>query len=198
MTTTLSRATATITLGLLLAGAGCGGDGPRYEDRRPPVDAVVAENGGVQAKDVVDATELMARDLLASPQLNSSSNQWTIDLTKVENKTVDPGLNYEVFASRLKSLLSKMGNGRVTLIAQKDEFHGLQNELEQPANTYGQGGGGGAGMPAGVQPDYALSIKVDEMPNRATSYFYISATLVNLHTRVIAWVSPAYEFQATR
>ena len=182
----------------LAALGGCG-DGPRYEDRRPPVDAIVYDNTGIQAKDVGAATDLFARDLLASSALNASQHQWTIVLTKVQNNTQDSTMNYGVFSNRLKTRLGQMGQGRVSLIENKATYHQLQNEeLEGPAaDPMGQGGTGG-GNSAGVQPDYALYITIDELPNRATQYFNISGTLSNLKTRQIVWTSPAYEFQSAR
>jgi hypothetical protein len=51
---------------------------------------------------------------------------------------------------------------------------------------------------AGQNPDFRLSITVDELPNLATSYYQIIATLTNLHTRERVWVSPPYDVQANR
>ena len=177
---------AVLAAAVLAASVGC------HEDREPPgrrlpTDALVVGNSGVEARDVTAATDLFARDLLAQPALNASTHQWTIVLTDVENKTIDPTMTYNVFDSRLKSLLGQMGQGRVALIENKAKFHNLQNqELE-----------GGGGYPAGVQPDYALYITVDQMPNRAADYYFISGTLTDLHTRQLVWTSPPFEFQST-
>jgi hypothetical protein len=192
--------------GVMVAGAvalavgnfGCHHDRPEtYEDQRPPTDALVGGNTGIQAKDVGAATDRFARDLLGQPALNGSPTQYTVVLTSVENHTTDPTMSYEAFDSRLKGLIGQLGQGRVALIENKAKFHQLQNqELEgPPPDPTGQGNGG---MPAGVQPNFDLYLTIDEMPNRATSYFLITGKLVNLKTRVIEWTSPNYEFQSAR
>ena len=192
----ISSGAATVVLALGLAvSAGCHDDAPTYEEQRPPTDALVAGNTGIQAKDVGAATDRMATDLLALPALNASQHQWTVVLTKVENNSTDPTLSYAVFDTRLKARLAQMGQGRVALIENKATYHNLQNqELENP-DGYGQGGGG---APAGIQPDYALYITIDQLPNRATDYFTITGQLTSLKTRQIVWTSPVYEFQSAR
>ena len=193
---------AVAMIGMALAGTlagGCADGGHRYEDQRPPTDALVEGNVGVQAKDVGAATDRMATDLLAQPALNASPHQWTVVLTSVQNKTQDPTLSYDVFDERLKGRLAQLGGGRVALIENKATYHNLQNqELENPAGTdpYGQGGNGGGA--AGIQPDYALYITIDSLPNRATDYYTITGQLTSLKTRAIVWVSPTYEFQSAR
>ncbi len=183
-----------LTVGLGLS-AGCHDGPPTYDEQRPPTDALVDGNVGIQAKDVGAATDRMATDLLALPALNASQHQWTVVLTKVQNNSTDPTMSYEVFDSRLKARLSQMGQGRVALIENKGTYHKLQDqELETP-DPYGQGGGG---MAAGIQPDYALYITVDQLPNRATDYFSITGQLTSLKTRQIVWTSPIYEFQSAR
>jgi len=186
---------------VLITAAACwaGGCGSHtYDQDRPPTDSLVEGNTGVQAKDVGAATDAMANDLLSLPELNVSDKKWTIVLSGVTNKTSDPTMTYGVFQSRLRSLLAQKGHGRIALIANKAEYHALQNqELETPADNMGQGGGG-SGNPAGIQPQYGLTITIDEMPNRATSYFLITADLTNLQTREQPWNARQYEFQAPR
>ena len=191
------------TLGMsavaVVAGVGCGS--PRtYDQDRPPTDSLVDGNTGIQAKDVSSATDHMASDLLALPELNTSTQKWTIVLTGVTNNTSDPTFgHYDVFADRLRPLLLAKGHGRVSLIENKAQYHAVQNqELEAPADAMGQGGGD-PGHPIGIQPDYGLTIKIDEMPNRATSYFLVTATLTNMKTREQVWSNyPPYEMQAYR
>jgi hypothetical protein len=191
----MTSAALAVTLGLSV---GCNNGGPTYEDRRPPTDSLADGNTGIEAKDVTAATDLFAHDLLGSPALNASQTQWTIVLTAVQNKTTDPTMTYSVFDGRLKSKLAQLGLGRVALIENKATYHNLQNqELESPPPSYGQGPDAGPGA-AGVQPDYALYITIDQLPNRATDYFTITGQLTSLKTRQIVWVSPTYEFQSAR
>jgi Peptidoglycan-synthase activator LpoB len=178
----------TVAGALLLIGTGaCSSD---YGDTRPPVDQLAAGNTGLQSKDVVSATDQMATDLLSLPELNASSHQWTIVFSSVTNRTTDPTFSYDAFSQRLRAKIAQLGRGRVTLIENRDKFHDLQNkELDQPS---------GGGVPAGQNPDYALYVTVDEMPNRATSYYLVTATLLNFNTRVLTWTSPPYEVQTAR
>jgi Peptidoglycan-synthase activator LpoB len=162
--------------------------------QRQPVDQLQEGNTGLQSKDVVSATDHMASDLLALPELNASDKQWTIVITGVQNNTADShDFSYNVFSTRLKSKLFQLGHGRVTLIENKQQYHNIQNqELEQPA-------GEGGSQAAGVQPDYGLYITIDDMPNRATNYYIVTGSLTNLKTRVMVWQSaPPYEVQAAR
>ena len=85
-------------------------------------------------------------------------------------------------------MLSK-SQGRVELIDNKAAYHNLQNQELETAP--------GGGQPAGVQPDYDLTITVNEMPNRATSYYQVNGKLTSLNSRVIYW-SNTYEIQAER
>jgi len=172
------------------AGNGCGSH--TYDQDRPPTDSLAEGNTGLQAKDVGAATDRMAADLLAQPALNTAARQWTIVITDPVNNTTDPTFShYDVFSHRLQPLLLAKSNGRVSLIENKAAYHTLQSqELETPAD---------GSHSAGIQPDYALTIKIDEMPNRATSYFLVTATLTNLQTRQVVWSNyPPYEIQAPR
>jgi hypothetical protein len=188
------------TAGLMVVGClSVGGCAVESHDPRPPTDALVDGNTGLQAKDVGAATDHMANDLLALPALNTAARQWTIVITDPINNTTDQTFShYDVFSHRLQPLLLSKSGGRISLIENKAEFHNTQNkELEGPPDNMGQGGG--SGFPAGIQPDYYLEIKIDEMPNRATSYYLVTASLVNFHTRQVVWSNyPPYEIQTDR
>ncbi len=175
-----------VALGLFSLLAGCGHS---YEYYRPPVTDLDERDSGLQSRELVQATDQMAMDLLALPALNESKTQWTIVTTYMQNETVQPGVPYNIFIDRLKTNLARHGQGRVTLIENKDRFHDLQNrELEQPVrDEFGQGGGPRAAFPAGIQPDYFLYGKMQEMPNRGTSTFRAEFNLVNAKTRVMVW-----------
>ena len=175
----------TATLALF---AGCAQSPPSYQEQRPPVDTVNPDNEGLQAKDVVNATDQMCNDLLSQPALNAADHQWTIVLTGVTNHSADPEFSYDAFSERLKALLARKGHGRVALIENRSTYQNLQNQELAP----------GTPTSNGYNPDYGLYITVDEMPNRATSYFLVTATLTNLKTRQQVWVSNPYEVQTAR
>jgi hypothetical protein len=184
---------------------GCDSDKPHdYGTNRPPPDAITPGDTGLQSKDVIAASDLMAQDLLALPDLNASNTRWTIVVTNVENQTSDPGNNLNIFIERLRVKLAELGRGRVQLIENKAKLHEIQNqELEGPpqgSDEYGQGGNdasGGTPHPRGIQPDFGLYAKIMELPNRNTSYFYCEFTLTNLHTREQVWTH-GYEVKTAR
>ena len=180
---------------LVLLAAGCASKG--YEDVRPPVDQLDKRDRGLQSKDVVQASDQMAMDLLADPQLNASRERWTVVVDRVENRTVNSRFDLDVFLQRLKVNLARHGKGRVQLIENRDKLRELQSrELEQERED-GIGAAPVAPGPKGTQPDYALYARINELPNRGTSYYLIEFTLTDLRTRELAW-NNAYEVRVER
>jgi PBP1b-binding outer membrane lipoprotein LpoB len=181
-----------MTAGLLgLLALGCSDKPHEYGQERPPVDQLDKRDSGLQSKDVVQASDQMAMDLLADPTLNASHTRWTIVVDRVENKTVNSRFDLDIFLERLKSNLAKQGKGRVQLIENRDKLRDLQSrELEN--NTPGSAPG-----PAGIQPDYSLYAKITELPNRGTSYYLCDFTLTDLRTRELAWTN-SYEVRVAR
>jgi hypothetical protein len=197
----------TLGAGLALAGlvAGCG---PSYDEQRPPVDQIDKRDSGLQSKDVLQASDKLANDLLALPQLNESREKWTIVVDKVEDLTRDNQFrgDYNIFLQRLQTNLSRQGHGRVALIENRERFYGLrERELEQGGggggDQFGQGGrgagGGGSGAPGAISPDYALWARAMDLPGRGTTYYNIQFTLVDLHTRESLWTRD-YEVKVMR
>lgn len=176
-------------------GVGCSHENHRHG--RPPVDEV-SDGGGLQGKDVISASDQMAQDLLASPEVNASHTQLLIVVDHVTNKT-SQGFDMDIFLARLKVNLAKYGHGRVQLIENRDKLHQLQSSELEPTggDRFGQGGAPSGPSEAGIQPDYALYATISELPNRETSYFYLEFTMTNLHTRQLAW-SNAYEVSTYR
>lgn len=190
---------APFAIGALIAVAGCSQDKPHeYGQERPPVDQLDARDKGLQSKDVVSATDQLAQDLLALPELNQSKAQWTIVVDRVENHTTDPAFNYDIFTERLRTNLSRYGHGRVALIENKAKYREVQSrELEQERDDYGQGAAPGTPGPKGTQPDFALYGKIYEIPNRGTSYYMAEFNLTNMTNRQIVWSRP-YEVKVAR
>jgi hypothetical protein len=182
-------------LGLLgLCGlVGCAHDKPHeYGQQRPPVDELDRRDTGLQSKDVVQASDQMAMDLLADANLNASHTRWTIVVDHVENKTVSARHDLDIFLERLKTNLARQGKGRVQLIENRDKLRDLQSrELEN------DGSNGAAPGPKGIQPDYSLYAKIMELPNRGTSYYLMEFTLTNFKTRELAWTN-SYEVRVER
>jgi hypothetical protein len=181
-----------VMIGLVALGTGCYHDKPHeYGQQRPPVGELDSRDSGLQSKDVVQASDQMAMDLLADPKLNASKTQWLIVVDRVENKTVNSRFDMDIFLQRLQANLFKHGQGRVQLIENRDKLRELQSrELE------GAGAGGAPG-PAGIQPDYSLYATITELPNRGTSYYQMNFKLTDFRTRQLAWVG-AYEVKVER
>jgi hypothetical protein len=187
-------------LGLLLV-VGCHSDKPHeYGRQRPPVDQLDSRDRGLQSKDVVAASDQMAMDLLALPELAGASHQWTVVVDRIENLTANRRQDLNIFLERLRVKLAQQGRGRVALIENRDKLRDLQSrELEQgPGDPFQQGGVNRAAPgPAGIQPDYALYGKISELPNRGTSYFFVEFTMTSLKTRQQVWTN-AYEVKVER
>lgn len=177
-----------LMVAVMLAAAGCHSDKPHaYGEQRTPV-GELNDSGGLQSKDVQQATSQMIMELMALPELNQSSRQWTLVVSNFEDRTTDhlTNANYDIFLEDLRSAISQYGQGRIRLIENKQEFEGLRNkELEQGnADPYGQGGpGAGAPAAAAVQPDFALYGKAYDLPNRSSNFYLLNFLITNLRTR---------------
>src|ERR1700759_3135870 len=93
---------------LALVAGGCHNDKPHeYGQQRPPVGELDSRDSGLQSKDVVQASDQMAMDLLADPKLNASKTQWLVVVDRVENKTVNSRFDMDIFLQRLQANLFK-------------------------------------------------------------------------------------------
>ena len=186
--------------GVLLAAfvAGCG---PSYEDQRPPVDQLDRRDRGLQSKDVIQASDSLAMDLLSLPQLNESREQWTVVVDRVDDKTRDNMFrgDYNIFLQRLQTNLSRQGRGRVALIDKRDRFYDVRSrELEsEREDDFGQGGRGPRRAPEAINPDYALRATAMDLPGRGTTYYNLQFDLVDLNSRQIVWTGD-YEVRVAR
>jgi hypothetical protein len=187
-----------IALGLAALVAGCSSDRPNsYGGDRPPVDSLDSRDSGLQSKDVVSASDTLARDLCALREMRQSPTQWTIVVDRVEDRTLDRqfNTNYDIFLERLRSNLSEQAQGQIRLIENKARFEQIRGrELDNP-DKFQQGAGQVAA--GAVQPNYALYGKAYDMPNRGTNYYYLQFDLVNLKTREQVW-SRKYEVKVAR
>src|SRR5438128_1414852 len=93
--------TAAMAVGLV---GGCSHD---YGTQRPDVSQLDPRDRGLQSKDVVQASDQMAMDLLGNPDLNASHDRWTIVVDRVENRTVNSRFDLDVFLERLKGKLAE-------------------------------------------------------------------------------------------
>ena len=173
---------------VVTAGAiGCSPDKPHdYGQRRPPVDELSADDRGLQSKDVVDAADQIARELLSKPEFNGPQSA-TMVVTNMKDETTDrrARLNFDIFLQALKGDLARQSNGRITLIANKQEFHQLRGQELEEGDNFGQGGGNAA--PAAINPDFAVTGTAMDLPNRSTNFYLLDFRVDNLKTRVLAF-----------
>ena len=205
---TVGRRAGTFVLGGALAvvgGAACAPtDRPHdYGQQRPSVDDLDERDRGLQSRDINEAADQLAADLLSDPELNRSREQWTVVVTNIEDKTRDRQFmtDYDIFLQALKARVAKQGRGRVTLVTNRDRFYNLRDrELEGGGrDEFGQGGGGGAGRaaPQAVSPDFALTGVVRDLPRRGTIYYQMEFTVEDLMRRTTAWTG-SYEVKVAR
>jgi hypothetical protein len=164
-----------------------------YGRQRPPVDQLDSRDRGLQSADVVQASDKIVTQLLASPELRDSKKQWMLVVSGVEDHTHDRqfrSVDYGIFLDRLRSNISEQGRGLITLIENRDRFYDIRNrELEGGGrgerDEFGQGEGtSGRGAQGAISPDLGLYLTAVDMPNRGTTYYVMSYRVVNLHTRV--------------
>lgn len=181
------------------ASLGCHSDKPHeYGRQRPPVDQLDSRDRGLQSKDVVNASDQMAMDLLQLPELNASERRWTIVVTGVRNETTSAGQNLDIFIQRLRSKIATEGRGRVQIIANRDTFRDIQSrELEQERDDFQQGGGRSSPGPAGIQPDFGLEAVAMDLANRGTNYYNFEFRLIDLRTREQVWTN-MYEVRVAK
>ena len=164
------------------------------------MDTIDERDRGLQSKDVVSASDLMARSLASDDALRRANAKWTMVVDRFEDRTVDRrfNVNYDIFIERLKTNLAKYGKGDVTLVENKSRLNQLRNKELDSGGTrdeFGQGSGGGG--PSRVQPDFSLYGKAFDLPNRGTNYYLLEFTVVNLRNGVQVWTDQ-YEVKVAR
>lgn len=162
-----------------------------YGQRRPSVNDLDERDAGLQSRDINWAADQMAADLLSDPELNRSREQWTVVVTTMDDKTRSREFmtDYDIFLQALKARIAKQGRGRVTLITNRDKFYNLRDkELEGPANQP---------APAAVNPDYAMTGVVRDLPRRGTIYYQMEFSIEDLKRRTTAWTG-SYEVKVSR
>jgi hypothetical protein len=170
--------------------AGCHQDRPHeIGQARPDPDALHDDDRGLQSKDLIAASELMTRDLLAHDVVRLSPVQLTIVADRFidETRGRNWAVNYDIFLARLRTNLGIYGQGRVTLIENRATLGGLRSRErdDMPAGT------------ARLQPNYALHGKAMDLPNRGTNFYYLQFDLTDLNTGVVVWTN-RYEVKVAR
>ena len=199
LTRNLAHTARTALPAALLLGALAAGCGPSYEDQRPPVDQLDSRDRGLQSKDVLEASDALANDLLALPELNASREQWTVVFDRVEDMTTGNQFqsNFNIFLQRLQTNLARQGRGRIAVIENRDRFYDVRSRELEGERDDGRGGRGAAPAPGSTNPDFALYAKAMDLPGRGTVYYNLQFNLVDLHSRLVIWTND-YEVRVRR
>jgi hypothetical protein len=182
-----------LSAGLLAGAAGCYTDKPHdYGQERPSNYDLDSRDRGLQSKDVNEAADQMAADLLSDRKLNASKTQYTIVFTSMEDRTIDRNgrQNFDIFLQALQDRLARLEDGRITLIANRDKFYRQRSQEREDVggpDEFGQTGGDRPAAANAVNPDYALTGTVMDMPNRGTNYYQIQFSLEDMRNRTIPW-----------
>lgn len=189
---------ASLALGLLvLVGgpAGCGRsieDPGGYSEDRPPSDRLDERDRGLQSYDVLAAADQMATELLSQPFINQSPERLLVVFDQSQNLTSTVQQNLDIFLRQLRVETFRQGKDRIQLIENRQKLRELQSrELEQGYDGEREFGGAGAPRqapgPAGIQPDYSLSLEVRDLPNRGTNFYQFDFTMTDLRSRELVW-----------
>ena len=177
----LRKSIASITLAAIAALAGCSSDHKpdEYHRMRPEVSEVSTRDRGLQSSEVLEASEKLAAELLALPEVNQSSRRMTVVFTNLEDLTRRRQFDYNIFLERLKTEISYKGRDRIAIVTNRDKFYrtrsaeldaprGAERDVPPPANR--------------IQPDFSLQGKVMDLPNRGTDYYLFTFSLADIRS----------------
>ena len=180
-----------IVLAAAAALCGCSDHAPEgYHRQRPDITDVDSRDRGLQSSEVVEASEMLANKLLSLPEVTQSTHRLTVVFDHLEDLTRTRQFNYDIFLERLKTEMGEKGRDRIAIITNRRTYNNIRNrELDSPGGArddFGQGDGRPAGgAPPGnpIQPDFALTGKVMDLPNRGTNYYHFTFSLSDLRNR---------------
>ena len=184
------KSIASLSLVAVTALAGCSSDHKPddYHRQRPDVNELDSRDRGLQSSEVVEASEKLATELLSLPEVTQSPRRLTVVFTTLEDLTRRRQFNYDIFLERLKTEMSYKGRDRIAFVTNRDKFYATRNKELDPVrgerDDFGQGDGsrrGDTAPPANrIQPDFALTGKVMDLPNRGTDYYLFTYSLTDI------------------
>jgi hypothetical protein len=188
-----SIAALSLAAATALAG-GCASDHKPtdYNRQRPDVTELNSRDRGLQSSEVVECSEKLAAELLTLPEVTHSSRRLTVVFTNLEDMTRRRQFNYDIFLERLKTEMSYKGRDRIAFVTNRDKFYNTRSKELDPVrgerDDFGQtdrgGNRGGAVPPPAnrIQPDFALTGKVMDLPNRGTDYYLFTFSLTDIRS----------------
>jgi hypothetical protein len=192
---------AVLSLAAIAALAGCASDHKPedYNRQRPDVTDINTRDRGLQSSEVVEASEKLAAELLALPEVNQSPRRLTVVFTNLEDLTRTRQFNYDIFLERLKTEMSYKGRDRIAFVTNKDKYYGTRaRELDGVRNERDDRGRGIATPTNRVQPDFALTGKVMDLPNRSTAYYLFTFSLTDIRSDGGTEIPLSYEVRVRR
>lgn len=179
----LSKSFATLTLGGVLVLGGCSETHKpeEYDRMRPDVNEISRRDRGLQSSEVVECSEKLVAEILTLPEVTQSSRRLTVVFTNLEDLTRRRQINYDIFLERLKTEVSYKGRDRIAIVTNRDKFYDTRNRELDPARR--ERDGAVTAPPANrIQPDFALTGKVMDLPNRGTDYYLFTFSLTDIRT----------------
>jgi hypothetical protein len=180
--TSLRKSIAALGLSAAALVGGCASnDKPeKYHHERPDVTELNSRDRGLQSAEVVEASEKLASELLALPEVQQSSRRLTVVFTNLEDLTRRRQFNYDIFLERLKTELSYKGRDKIAIVTNRDKFYDTRNRELDPAR---QERDRDVAPPANrIQPDFAMTGKVMDLPNRGTDYYLFTFSLTDIRS----------------
>jgi hypothetical protein len=166
-----------------LVSVGCASDHKpeKYNRERPDITDLNSRDRGLQSAEVVEASEKLVSELLALPEVQQSSRRLTVVFTNLEDLTRRRQFNYDIFLERLKTEVSYKGRDKIAIVTNRDKFYNTRNAELDPART--ERDGATVAPPANrIQPDFAMTGKVMDLPNRGTDYFLFTFSLTDIRS----------------
>ena len=160
-----------------------------YHYKRPDLTEIDHEDRGLQSAEVIEASEMLAHKILALPEVTQSTHRLTVVFDHLEDLTHSRQFNYDIFLERLKTEIAEKGRDRIAIVTNRRAFNEVRDrELDGapgPRDDFGQGDGRPIGPPGAnpIQPDFALTGKVMDLPNRGTNYYHFTFSLSDLRNR---------------
>lgn len=181
---------AVIALSAIGLFSGCSQHTPEdYHAARPDLTDVNRHDRGLQSAEVIEASEMLANKILSLPEVTQSTHRLTVVFDHLEDLTRTRQFDYDIFLERLKTEIGEKGRDKIAIITNRSTFNNVRDRELDPTpgahDDFGQGDGRPVGPPAAnpIQPDYALTGKVMDLPNRGTNYYHFTFSLSDLRNR---------------
>ena len=163
--------------------------GPTMAQEQPDPSALTAGDRGLQSKNIIEMTDRMAPDIIASPVVAQNPTAITVVVMDMQNATASQsGQNFDIVTARLAGLLARHATAHVAFVERKAMTEYMQ-KTEGAGNTdiFEQGSRTGIPAPTRQVAQYALYGKVSEMRNNNSSYYLCEFKLTNMSSGVIVW-----------